>query len=168
MILRKLKHAIRDERGSELLEFGLAATIFLTTVLCIADLSRAMYVYHFVTYAAQQGARFAVVRGNTWGSSCNTSAPPNFTIKYQCTASATDVQNFVQSIGTVNSSNLAVSTTWPGTTPDCTSGCSACSTTNAQGCMVKVKVTYSFKFITPFIQPTSVSFYGTSEKVIQE
>lgn len=166
MRFRPLKRFIRDENGSEMVEFALAAIIFFTTILCIADLARAMYVYHFVTYAAQQGSRYATVRGADFTTACNTSAPPNFSIGFNCQASATDVSNFVKSLGTVSQSNLTVTTTWTGTTPDCSSSCSACTTTNAQGCMVKVKVNYAFTFLTPFMKKTSVNFYGTSQKTI--
>lgn len=168
MKLRRLKRFIGDESGSELLEFALTATLFLTTILCIADVCRAMYFYHFVTYAAQEGARYATVRGADWNSSCNSSAPPNFTMNFDCSASRGDVSNFVKSLGSVNSSNLNVDTTWTGTTPDCSSNCSACTTANDQGCMVQVKVSYTFTFMTPFLKQKSINLYGTSEQVIQQ
>lgn len=169
MKIPKFIRSLRDETGSELVEFALAAIVFFTTVLGIADVSRAMYIYHFVTYASQQGTRFAIVRGSTFAStSCSTSAPPNFTMKFQCQAATTDVTNYVKSLGDVNPANLHVTTTWPGTTADCTSSCSACSTTNSPGCMVQVKVSYDFTFVAPFIKQSAVSFYGTAEKTIQQ
>lgn len=77
MKIGKIIRGLREETGSELVEFALAAIIFFTTVLGIADLSRAMYVYHFVTYASQQATRFAIVHGSTFAStSCSTAAPP--------------------------------------------------------------------------------------------
>jgi len=168
MKFRRWNRLIGDESGSELLEFAFAATIFLTTVLCIADVCRAMYVYHFVTYAAQEGARYATVRGGDWTSSCNSSAPPSFIMNFNCSASGGDVSNFVKSLGSVNPANLNVDTTWTGTTPDCSSNCSACTTANDQGCMVQVKVTYAFTFMTPFLKQKSINLYGTSEQVIQQ
>jgi len=151
-----------------MVEFALASTIFFATILGIADLSRAMYVYHWVTYASQEGVRYAIVRGADWTSACNTSAAPNFAMNFNCKASTTDVSNFVKSLGAINMSNVLVTTTWPGTTADCSSSCTACTTTNAQGCMVQVKVNYSFTFITPFMKRTSVNLYGTGEKTIQQ
>ena len=149
------------------MEFAICSILFLTMILGIADVCRAMYAYHFVTYGAQQGARYAEVRGNSWSGSCSTSAPPNFTFSFSCKASSGDVQNFVKSLGGLNPSNVSVATTWPGTTPDCSSSCSACATTNSQGCTVKVKVTYAFTFIVPFLKKTSVNLSATSQKVIQ-
>ncbi len=168
MRIPKLKGALRNDSGSDLVEFSLCAMVFFTVILGICDVSRAMYGYHFATYAAQRGSRYAMVRGASWGSSCSTSAPPDFTLNFKCTATSSDVQNYVKSLGAINPANVTATTTWPGTTPDCSSNCTACTTTNSQGCMVKVKVTYKFQFIVPFIDQTSVNFTGTSEKAIQQ
>ena len=65
---RVIRKIIRDEMGSEMLEFALSATIFFTIVFGIADMCRAMYAWNFASFAAQQGARYAMVRGATWPS----------------------------------------------------------------------------------------------------
>lgn len=160
--------ALRDESGAELVDFALCASVFAMLVLGTVDVCRAMYAYHIVTYGAQKATRYAIVRGATWGGSCSTSAPPNFTLNFGCTASASDVQNYVKSLGGFNSGNVTVSTSWPGTTPDCSSNCSACTTTNSKGCTVKVKVTYAFTFIVPFLKRGTVNLSANSQKVIQE
>jgi hypothetical protein len=113
------------------------------------------------------------VHGHTWSkntaTNCSTSAPPNFTYPYQCTASSTDIQNYVQSLATpgINASNVTINTTnsyvWPGTTPDNTT--TPCSTNaNSQGCLVKVTVSYSFSL--PFLHFAALPISATSEKVI--
>ncbi len=162
---------LSDENGSsQTLEFALSALVFFSLILSIIDISRAMCAYHFTTYWSEQGARYAVVRGAKWSSGCNTSAPPSFTMSYGCIASASDVENYVRALPGLNRSNLSVSTSWPGTTPDCTSSCSACSGSNSaksQGCQVNVTVTYNFKFFTPLILKSGLNFTATSTKVIQ-
>jgi len=169
MKMRGWKKFLGDENGgSELLEFGLTSVLLMTLMLGAVDTSRALYAYHFVTHAAQDGARYAMVRGADWTSSCSTSAPPSFTMPYGCEVSNADVTNYVKSLGLVNTSNLTVTTTWPQTTPDCSSGCSACTTAQSKGCMVKVNVKYKFTFATPFFKQTSVNFSSTSEQVIQQ
>lgn len=169
-VLRRIARALRDERGSELVEFSLSILLLFAMLFGILDLSRAMYSYEFMSYAAQEGARFAIVRGNDWSSSCSTAAPPGFVMKYSCIASGTDVTNYIKSLALpgISQSNVSVSTTWPGTTPDCTKNCSACATTNSQGCLVKVTVSYTFSFFAPFLPKSALSFSGTSQKVIQE
>lgn len=160
-----------DEGGSSLVEFAISATLLLVTMFSILDFARALYAYHFVSYAAEEGARFAMVRGVDWSSSCSTSAPPNYTQSYDCDASAGDVQNYVQSLATVGitGGSVTASALWPGTTPDCTTTpCTDCSSAaNSQGCYVQVQVTYPFTFVTPFLSRASITMTATSEKVIQ-
>lgn len=169
--LRNIRRLFREEHGSQLVEFAVSILALLAVLFGIMDFSRAMYSYHFMSYAAQEGARYAIVHGASWSSSCNTSAPPNFTMSYGCKASSGDVQNYVKSLvlPLIDASSITVNTSWPGTTPGCTSSCSACSPTNSKGCYVQVKTSYTFNFIMPFLPKSSgLSFSATSEKVIQE
>lgn len=175
-IIDKLLRLVRDESGSELVEFAMTALAQMFILIGVFQVMLAMYAYHFATYAAQRGARFAVVRGYTWSknvaTNCSTSAPPSFTMPYNCTASSTDIQNYVQSLATpgLKQSNITINTTnayvWPGATPS--GSTTPCAThANSQGCLVKVSVTYSVN-IFPFLGATSTSIGATSEKAIQE
>lgn len=153
-----------------MVEFAISAIILLTAIFGIVDFSRALYVYHFVSYAAQQGTRYAMVRGAGWsGTSCTT------TSTLDCDATATDIQNYVQSLAPpgITASNLVVTTTWPGSAVNSanSSQCTGSNPANSQGCLVKVKVTYSsFSFLLPFLpHPTNgYSFSATSEITIQK
>jgi Flp pilus assembly protein TadG len=174
--MHKLFRLAREEHGAALLEFAWTLVALIVLLFGVFQWGYAMYAYHFTTYAAQQGARFAMVRGGTWSknvfSPCGTSAPPNFTMAYDCTALSSDIQNFVQSLATggINPNNITVnSDNWPGSTPDG----ATCLTTNSQGCLVKVTVSYNFTLL-PFmpksalsVRPMSaLSMSATSEKVI--
>ncbi len=164
------KAILRDECGSELVEFAISAMVLFTILFGIIELSLSMYAYHFVTSAAQAGARYAIVRGADWSLACSTSAPPKFTVSYSCNAAASDVSNYVQSLATagIDPSKITVTTTWPGTTPDCTKNCTACTTANSQGCIVKVNVSYAFGLVYKIIPGAAMLFSGTSQKVIQQ
>jgi Flp pilus assembly protein TadG len=171
--LRILLRLAREEHGTELVEFAMTAMVLILVLFGILELMLAMYAYHFTTFAAQEGARFAMVRGNTWSqnisSDCSTSVPPNFTMVYNCTATASDIQNYVQSLasGGIKPSDVTINTTstyvWPGTNPDGTTA--GCTTPNSKGCMVKVTVSYSFNLV-PFLHLTALPINATSEKVI--
>jgi Flp pilus assembly protein TadG len=173
--MRKLFRLAREERGSELVEFSVVLWLLIVVLFGVYEWGYAMYAYHFTTYAAQQATRFAMVRGYTWSqyttTDCSTSAPPSFTIKYGCTASSADIQNYVQSLapGAINSSNVTIDTTssdiWPGKNPDNTT--SGCSIVNNKGCLVKVTVNYTYNFL-PFLKISAVPMSATSEKVILE
>jgi Flp pilus assembly protein TadG len=172
--MQKLLRLAREEHGSSLVEFAMTALLLVVLLSGVLQWMLAMYAYHFTTFAAQQGARFASVRGYTWSKSettnCSTSAPPSFTMPYECTVSASDIQNYVQSLapGGINITNLTINTTssyvWPGETPDnTTTGCT--TNANSQGCMVKVTVTYTFSLL-PFLKNPNLSMAATSESVI--
>ena len=170
----KLLRLAREEGGSQLVEFSMTALLLITLLFGIFDWMFGLYAYHFTTYAAQEGARFAMVRGHTWSkntaTNCSSSAPPSFTLPYNCTASSTDIQNYVQSLASpgVIPGNVTINTTssyvWPGQTPD--GAAAPCSTyANSQGCMVKVTVSYTFNFF-PLLKMSALPISATSEKVI--
>ena len=169
--MRKLCRLAGEECGFELVEFAITAWLLLLLLFGVFQCGIAMYSYHFTTYAAQQGARFAMVRGDTWSentaTNCSTSAPPNFTMPFDCTASSTDIQNYVQSLATggINASNVNVSSSWPGKNPDNTT--TGCTTANSKGCLVKVTVSYTFNFL-PLLKASALSMSAASEKVIQQ
>ncbi|MDE3202449.1 MAG: pilus assembly protein [Acidobacteriota bacterium] len=165
----RLVRRLCDDAGAQLVEFAISIVVLIMLMFGVFAFCLAMYSYHFVSYVAQEGARFAMVRGSDWKTSCATSAPPNFTVPYSCKAASVDVQNYVRSLAMpgINPSNISVTTTWPGTTPSCTSNCSVCSTVASSGCYVKVQVSYPFLFNVPFARQSTYNFTGTSEKVIQ-
>ncbi|MGO9436883.1 MAG: TadE/TadG family type IV pilus assembly protein [Terracidiphilus sp.] len=167
--MQKRFHWTSEESGSALVEFAVTVPLLIFLLFAVLQGSFAMYAYHYTAYAAQQGARFAMVRGYTASeniaSPCGTSAPPNFTIAYDCTAVSGDIQNYVQSLGAINPSNLTInSSNWPGLNPDGTS--TGCTThANSKGCLVKVTASYTFNFV-PFLPFTGLKMSATSEKVI--
>jgi Flp pilus assembly protein TadG len=170
--IRKLNCLAHDDGASVIVEFAVSAFVLLSLLFGTIWFALAAYSYHFVTWAAQQGTRYAIVRGADWTSSCSTSAPPNFTMNYACQASSSDIQNSVKSLATgvgVNAGLLTVNATWPQTTPACSSSCSACATNNSSGCYVNVTVTYSFNSVPlPFLPKSALSMTATSQKVIQK
>jgi len=176
--MQKLFRLAREEGANTLLEFAMTAMILMALTVGVIGFAMAMYTYHFVSSAAQQGARFAMVRGYTWSEytteNCSTSAPPSFTMPYNCTASATDIQNYVQSLATggISPSSVTIdgissnSYIWPGDTPDGTT--TPCATNaNSQGCLVKVTVKYNFKFF-PSQHLSAFAITATSVGAIQE
>jgi Flp pilus assembly protein TadG len=165
-----------SEEGSEILEFALVATVLCTLLFGIIDFSKAMYTYHWVSYAATQGTRYASTRGNGNTSNCATFSSSG------CIASAAQIGSYVKSlaVGTYVSSlitsgsvgladfNLTVLTTWPGVSAGEPKNCSVASGTNSPGCPVNVSVTYIYRFTLPFIksQLSTIRMTSTSQVVI--
>jgi len=73
----------QNERGETLIEFAFAAIIFLTIIFAVIEIGIAVWKYNIISNLAQEGARWASVRGNSTGA-----------IQH---ATTTDVQNYVQS-----------------------------------------------------------------------
>jgi len=55
-----LKSDGRGERGAALVEFSIAALVFLTAVFAVIEFGRLLWVHNALTDAARRGARYAV------------------------------------------------------------------------------------------------------------
>jgi len=158
------KNIVRDNRGATLVEFAISAAVLLMLFFGIMDFARALYAYHFVSYAAQEGTRYAMVRGNDWPNACSSAS------SYGCAIGSSNeglIQTYVQGLAPmgISSSSITVAPSWPGTNVD--SSPAGCGTANSQGCLVKVKVSYVFYFFTPsYLTNSSLTMTATSEKVI--
>jgi Flp pilus assembly protein TadG len=154
---------IPDEGGSGLVEFALSSTILLMIIFGILDFSRVLYADHFMAYAAREATRYAMVRGSSWnGVTCT--SPSTFS----CTATGTDITNFVKSITPIGvaSSKLTVTSTWTGNRASGVA-CNAGGPANIPGCVVKIKIGYTFSFAVPFkhftaSMPSSFALSSTS------
>ena len=149
-MLRNMK-LHKSESGSGIVEFALTMVLFMTVLFGIMDVGRAAYAYNFVSGAARKGSRFAMVRGT------NCSA-----LTGGCPAQASDITNYVDSLASgIDTSQLTVTAqcyatgTVTGTPPPCA------PTTN-----IKVKVVYTFKFVTRLV-PLSWNMQSVSERIVQ-
>jgi Flp pilus assembly protein TadG len=86
---------LRNERGSQLVEFAIAGLLFLTLLFGIMEFGRAVWIYGTAAHAAKEGARWAIVRGAESGRA----------------ATATDVESYVRSRAT-GMTSVTVTTTW--------------------------------------------------------
>ena len=155
--MRRVKSLVCDEDAAEMVEFALAAMILFTLIFAIIEFCLAMYASSFTAYAAQQGARYAMVRGSDWTSSCASAG------SYGCKAvTQATVQNYVLSLGGLNLKASDITVTWPTKT-----AAGATCTQYSQGCQVEVTVSYSFNLSVPFLQ-ASIPFSSTSEETIQD
>ena len=84
-------------RGQSMVEFSLVFIVFLMLMVGLFELGRMVWIYETVAHAARQGARYAMVRGNS-------GAPDN-------AALIASVKG--QAIGLI-SSQITVTPTWEG------------------------------------------------------
>ena len=147
-----------------MVETALACTVFLAMLIGVFQGALAFYTVHYVSDAAREGSRYAVVRGST---SCTNT--PNLT---NCNATSAQIQAYVKGIKYpgINSTKLTITTSWltagatqPTTWSACTGG-----TCNAPGNMVKVVAAYTFSLSVPFVPKHSYNLTSTSQMVISQ
>jgi Flp pilus assembly protein TadG len=64
-MIRDRQHNQKRERGASLLEFAIAATVFLTVLFAVVEFGRALWVHNALSDAARRGARYAVLHKAT-------------------------------------------------------------------------------------------------------
>src|SRR6185312_4836624 len=67
---------LRDQRGGSLVESAISISIFLMVFFAVFDFSIAFYTYHYVSDAAREGTRYAIVRGSQCSSNSKTAPCP--------------------------------------------------------------------------------------------
>lgn len=148
------------EAGATIAEFAVSSTLLIAIVFGIYEASLAVYSYAYVSDAARQGTRYAIVRGSACTGFAECSSTP-------AGATAAQVQAYVKRLEYpgINSNNLTVTSTWPTTGSACTPIASPC---NNPGNLVKVVVNYQFPLSIPFVPLATIDMSSTSEMVISQ
>lgn len=146
----------RGEAGSAAVEMALSMFILLSVLIGVFELCLALYSYHYVSEAAREGSRYAIVHGST----CTVSG-------ISCTVTAAQIQTYVQNLGYpgINPSNMVVTTTWsayPAGGSCVAVGC------NGPGDLVTVSAQYSFNLSIPFVSSSALNLTSTSSMVISQ
>jgi Flp pilus assembly protein TadG len=127
------------QRGTVVLEFGLAFLVFFAVACGIMEFGRIVASYNILAGATREATRYATVHGSASG------AP----------ASATDIQNLVRSwaIG-LDRSSVLVTTTWsPG---------------NGPGSRVRVQSRYTAVPFSGLILQSGITLQSTSDLIISQ
>jgi Flp pilus assembly protein TadG len=159
---------VKDEEGGSLVEMGLCCIVLMPMLFGVIQFSMALYAYHFVSYAAREGSRYAMVRGSL---SCTNT--PNLSNACSSTSGATsaNIQTWVQGLGYPLANKLTVSTTWYSYSADvnghatwalCASQCSV------PGNQVKVTVTDRFPLAVPYWKSLTIPIRSSATMVISQ
>lgn len=171
--LYALRRCGREEEGQSLVETALSMMALLMLIFGVIESSWAIYSNHYVGNVAHEAARYAIVRGASWGTSCDgTGSAGSGYASSKCTANATDIQNFVanDNFGTsITASNVCVE--YFSTLP--TSASTSCTTStgtlaNSVGDVVQVTITYPFTISIPLIPAITWNMSSTSQMVIAD
>jgi Flp pilus assembly protein TadG len=63
--MTRFKFIRSDECGATLVEFSIAATVFLMSMFAVMEFGRALWVHNALSDAARRGARYAVMHSST-------------------------------------------------------------------------------------------------------
>jgi Flp pilus assembly protein TadG len=163
-----LSRRSRDDRGASLVETAIAAFVVILLLFGVFDMSLAFYAYHYVSDAAREGSRWAIVRGSR---SCIQT--PNLS---DCNATGSEITAYVKGLNYpgIDSSKMDVTAAWlcqgtvNGSTGDSWAACDEGTTQNAPGNQVQVSVTYHFPLNIPFWSQTTLNVGSTSAMVISQ
>src|SRR6185503_4965048 len=64
-MIRDRQQKQKRERGASLLEFAIAATVFLTVLFSVVEFGRVLWVHNALSDAARRGARYVVMHKAT-------------------------------------------------------------------------------------------------------
>jgi Flp pilus assembly protein TadG len=149
---------VRDEHGSAILETALSMIILISFLFGVMEMGLALYTYHFISEAAREGTRYAVVRGST----CTGFASA-------CPASPTDVQNYIKNLGFpgIDPAKMVVpAPVWTAYTSGST--CPGSPPCNSPGNQVSVTVQYNFPLSVPFVPAQTFTLSSTSAMIISQ
>ena len=164
------------EEGATLVETAIAFSLMLAILFGLVVTSFALYTYHYLSAAAREATRYAIVRGSNSCSSSG-SALANCNMGPDTNGQKT-LQAWVSSRGYpgIDGSKITVQALWysESTYTDSLGNpvhqwitlCSSGDTCNDPGNMVKVTVQYAFPFSIPFWKATTLNMSSTSSLVI--
>lgn len=133
---RSRRGRFRSERGQTLVEFALGLVVLVITLIGTAEFGVAIFRYNLVSDLAQEGARWAMVRGSGSGS---------------MQASIADVQNYVQSRA------LGINVTViPSVAPSAL----------AAGQTIEVEVRHSFPMFTRIVPLGTITLRSTAQMIM--
>jgi Flp pilus assembly protein TadG len=151
------------ESGSAILETALSIGILLTFLFGIMEVCLAAYTYHFISEAAREATRYAIVRGSSFTTNCTAPTVAN------CTAqggnNTGDIATYVQNLNFpgIDPTKMTVNSTWlhgDGT------ACGVGPTCKDPGEQVQVTITYNFPLSVPFVPLSTWALQSTSQMVI--
>lgn len=146
----------RGEQGAAVVEMALSMIVLLTLIFGLLEICLALYTFHYVSDAAREGSRYAIVHGST----CTVSG-------VSCTMNSTGIQTYVRNLGYpgIQSSNMTVTTTWSAYPAGGTCYALGC---NGPGDLATVQAQYAFTLTIPFVPRQSLNLTSTSSMVISQ
>ena len=137
----------------------MSASVLFMMLLGSMKVCQAVYTYHYISEAARDATRYAIVRG----FNCDTT---KFTTA--CPAGTDDISNYVKGLGYpgISSSAITVTTSWAGYPSGVV--CTPDPNCKNNGNLVTVKVQYAFPATIPFFGTKTWNMTSTSAMIIAD
>jgi Flp pilus assembly protein TadG len=122
-----------------------------------------LYTYHFISEAAREGTRYAIVRGSSAGATCAAyTSPPT------CMATAPQIKSYVENLGFpgIDPSKMTVTVNNVGYPAGVI--CTPSAACNNPGNQVTVGITYHFPLNIPFVPAHTYTMTSTSAMIISQ
>jgi Flp pilus assembly protein TadG len=146
-----------QDDGSTIIEMALSMVVLSMILFGLLRICAALYTYHFVSDAAREGTRYAIVHG----SACVVSG-------VSCTVTAAQIQTYVKNLGFpgINPAAITVTTTYAAYPAGTT--CNPSAACNNPGNLATVKVQYVFPLSIPYVPTRTLTMSSTSAMVISQ
>jgi Flp pilus assembly protein TadG len=157
-----------NEEASTLVEMALTCALLMMVLVGLFQMTFALYSYHYISEAAREATRWAIVRGSHCVGLTG------------CGADNSAIQTYVQNLGYpgITAANLTTTTTWytatmnTAVTPN-TVVLTSCGTSPGGGCndpgnQVKVNVVYLLSLNIPLVPAATVHITSTSAMIISQ
>ena len=165
--MRPWKRRLSEDSGGTLVETALSIFLLLTLMFGIIEGSLAIYSYHFISNAAREGTRYAIVRGTDFTTACTS------TVYSGCFVTAAQVETYVTNLSFpgIDTTKLVVAvqcaTTVGGTFGAFPGAC------DSAGNVVQVTVSYPYSIPIAGVAgsctaPVKYCLTSTSEMVISQ
>jgi Flp pilus assembly protein TadG len=157
--LAQERRSARSDEGSAIMETAMSFLMLISFMLLVMETGFLLYSYHFISEAAREGTRYAIVRGSTAGSACASYS------SLACKASSADIQNYVKNLGFLSPANMTVTPAWSAYANGST--CPGTGPCNSPGNLVTVRVQYNFTLSIPVIPAKTYTLSSTAAMIIQ-
>ena len=148
------RNLLQHDQGQTMVEAALSLALLLSVLFGAMFAGVMLYTYHYLSFAARIGNRYAIVRGSACDPSGGMPDCPNVT--------SDQVQTYVRGLhyAGIDPNQLTVTVTWPnkaGTDPG-----------NNPGDPVQVRTSYPFTLAVPFMTARTLTMHSTSQMVISQ
>ena len=153
------RNLLRGEQGIAAIEVALTASVLFTTLIGLMKICMAIYTFHFVSEAAREGTRYAIVRG----SKCT-----SFTTACPANTDGSDVSTYVKGLGYAGISSAAMTVTTTYAAYPAGKVCTPSTACNNPSDAVTVHVQYAFPLSIPFMTNRTYTMNSTSTMIISQ